>query len=63
MYVADQLGEVAIGLAENGFVPALKEVPDFLVFSIVVLTVGGEQSLHDPADRMVLHSRSAGESG
>jgi hypothetical protein len=66
--VSNQLAEIPIGLAENRLVAALKQVPlcsaphnleaniraQSFVLAVVVLAVGGEDSLHDPANRIVL---------
>ena len=55
MDVPDKLAEISIRLAENRFVASLKEVTDLVVLSIVILTVGGQHSLHDSTDGIVLH--------
>ncbi len=41
MYVSHQFAEIAIRLAENRLVAALKEVPDLFVLTIVVLAKAG----------------------
>ena len=41
MDVPDEFAEILIRLAEDRLVAALKEVPDLLVLSVMVLAVGG----------------------
>jgi len=53
--VTHKLGQVAIRLAENRLVAALKNVADLLVLAIVILAVAGQHSLHYAADWSVLH--------
>lgn len=55
MNVSNQLAEITIRLAENRLVSALKNVPDLFVLAIVILAVARQHSLHDSADRIVLH--------
>src|SRR5689334_12725956 len=55
MDVTDEFAEVSIRLTENRFVSALEEVTDLPVFAVVILAVGGEHSLHDSVDGIVLH--------
>lgn len=55
MDVANELPQIAICLAENRLIACLKEMPDFLVFTVVILAVAGKHPLHDPANRIVLH--------
>ena len=44
-----------ICLAENRLVASLKKMADFLVLSVVVLAVAGKHSLHNAANRIILH--------
>ena len=53
--VSTQLAEVPIRLTENRLVPSLKHVPNLFVLAIVVLTIAGQDPLHDAANRIVLH--------
>jgi hypothetical protein len=55
MNVAHQFPQVAIRLAKDGLVPALKQMSDLLVLSIVILTVTSEQPVHHPTHRIVQH--------
>ncbi len=55
MDVAHEFSKVAIGLAEDRFVAALKQMTNLLVLSIVILTVTGEQSVHNATDRIAKH--------
>jgi hypothetical protein len=55
MDVSNQLSQVPIRLTENRLVAALKEVPYLFVLAVVVLAVAGQDSLHNPADEIILH--------
>ena len=54
MYESNQLTQIAIGLAENRFISALKQVADLFVFSVEVLAVARQHTLHDSAYSVVL---------
>ena len=53
--VAHQFAQIAIRLTKDRLVPALKQMADLLVLTVVILAVGGQHPLHDPADGIVLH--------
>jgi hypothetical protein len=41
MDIPDEVAEISIGLAKDRLVATLKEMPDLLVLSVVILAVGG----------------------
>lgn len=53
MNVADKFGEVLITLAEYRLVSSLEQVTGLSVLAIVILAIGGQESLHDPADGVI----------
>ncbi len=55
MDLAHEFSKVAIALAQDRFEEPLKKMTDLLVLSIVILTVTGEQTVHNATDRVVKH--------
>lgn len=54
MNIADEGAQIHVRLTKDRFVSPLKNVPDFAVFSIVILAVSGQHSKHYPPDRLRL---------
>jgi hypothetical protein len=52
--VADEFGKVLIALAEYRLVTPLQQVTRLSMLAIVILAIGGQESLHNPADGVIL---------
>jgi hypothetical protein len=52
--VPDKLSQVLIALAEYRLVTPLEQVTRLSVLAIVILAISGQESLHDPADGVIL---------
>ncbi len=55
MDVAHQFRQVSIRLAEDCFIPPLKQMAHLPILSVVILAVGSQQPMHHAADRVVPH--------
>ena len=53
--VAHQCRQVSIRLAEDCFIPPLKQMAHLTILSVVILAVGSQQPMHHAAARVVPH--------
>jgi hypothetical protein len=53
MNVSDQLQQIGVLLAKDGFVPSLKQMADLFVSEVVILRVALLDSLHEFGQRRV----------